>query len=128
MSKLYYWEELVKEVTEDTVTLENWEQLTITSKEQEIVLSTEPQELWKFIYWKANKLAWKILDLLEEYENVVKKSDIQYILEYLVSSIKGNFETASAKALWIYNEETAKKYWTWKLIEDISLKDIKKFL
>lgn len=128
MSKLYYWEQLVKEVESNKIILDNGEEIKLNSKEQEIVLSTEPQELWTFIYSKAQKLAWKILDLLEDHENIVKKSDIQYILEYLVTSIKGNFETASAKALWIYDEETAKKYWTSKLIEDISLKDIKRFL
>lgn len=128
MEKLYYWEDLVKEVESNKIILDNGEEIIMTSKEQELVLSTEPLELWKFTYTKASKLAWEILDLLEWYENIVKKSDIQYILEYLVSSIKGNFETASAKAMGIYNEETAKKYWTWKLIEEISLKDIKKFL
>ena len=118
----------VKEIKNDSIVLEDNQEIIITGEEQKLVLSEKPLETWEFIYFKCQKLAWQILDLLEWYENIVKKSDMQFILELLISSIKGNYETALIKALGIYDEEVVKKYWNSKLLEDITLKQLKKFL
>lgn len=126
--KTYYWQKEVKEIKNDSIVLEDNQEIIMTGEEQKIVLSEKPLETWEFIYFKCQKLAWQILDLLEWYENIVKKSDMQYILELLVSSIKGNYETALVKSMGIYDEEIVKKYWTSKLLEDITLKQLKKFL
>jgi len=65
MSKLYYWEQEVKDVKWDKVILINEEEITLNEKEQEIVLSTEPKNLSDFTYSKANNLTNEILKLLE---------------------------------------------------------------
>lgn len=125
---MFYWEREVKEIKDNSIILDDGQEITLTKSEQEVVLSEESQDLWKFIHNKAMKLSWKILDLLEDYENIVKKSDMQFVLEYLVSSMKWNYDTAVAKALWVYNEDTVKKYWVSKVLEDVTFKELKKHL
>ena len=128
MSKLYYWEQEVKDVKWNKVILINEEEITLNEKEQEIVLSTEPKNLSDFTYSKANNLTNEILKLLEWYENIVLKSDIQHITHSLMASVWWNYHKAVSKAIWIYDEELSKKYWPQYLTENISLKDIKRFL
>lgn len=128
MSKLYYWEQEVKDVKWDKVILINEEEITLNEKEQEIVLSTEPKNLSDFTYSKANNLTNEILKLLEWYENIVLKSDIQHITHSFMASVWWNYHKAVSKAFWIYDEELSKKYWPQYLTENISLKDIKRFL
>lgn len=121
----YIGEKEVVSIEDTIVTCKDWEEeetIELTPRQLQYMITDEPKDATAVREMIIVEFARDMLQIIEQHD--VRKWDIDAILNVLVQSYNGFFNTAIGKAMWTYDE--AKHHSLY--IDELRVSDLKKFV
>lgn len=121
----YIGEKEVVSIEDTIVTCKDWEEeetIELTPRQLQYMITDEPKDATAVREMVIVEFARDMLQIIEQHD--VCKWDIDAILNVLVQSYNGFFNTAIGKAMWTYDETKHHSLY----IDELRVSDLKKFV
>ena len=121
----YIGEKEVVSIEDTIVTCKDWEEeetIELTPRQLQYMITDEPKDATAVREMIIVEFARDMLQIIEQHD--VRKWDIDAILNVLVQSYNGFFNTAIGKAMWTYDETKHHSLY----IDELRVSDLKKFV